>query len=219
MIVSHQYRFIFFAVPRTGTHSVRQALRRHLGEGDWEQQMLTGRSVLPVPQIAALGHGHVSVRQAREWLPASVWRDYYKFAFVREPFDRFVSVCCFLHRGVAGFAGQERQFMQAALARPRFRRRVLAAPQWELLADQEGRLGVDFLGRYERLEADLRRIAAELALPPLSLPHANASRRRSSTGYYDATLKAAVADFYRQDFQQLGYRPHLPRPGEATACS
>jgi hypothetical protein len=37
MIVSHSHRFIFAAVPKTGTHAVRQALREQLGDDDIEQ--------------------------------------------------------------------------------------------------------------------------------------------------------------------------------------
>ena len=31
MIISSRHKFIFVAIPKTGTHSVRQALRQHLG--------------------------------------------------------------------------------------------------------------------------------------------------------------------------------------------
>ena len=37
MIVSHRHRFIFAAVPKTGTHAVRQALREQMGDEDLEQ--------------------------------------------------------------------------------------------------------------------------------------------------------------------------------------
>lgn len=37
MIISHLHRFIFVAVPKTGTHSVRQALREQMGDDDLEQ--------------------------------------------------------------------------------------------------------------------------------------------------------------------------------------
>ncbi len=37
VIVSHRHRFIFAAVPKTGTHSVRQALREQMGDEDVEQ--------------------------------------------------------------------------------------------------------------------------------------------------------------------------------------
>jgi hypothetical protein len=60
MIFSSSKKFIFFAVPKTGTHAVREVLRPLLGREDWEQQMLTGQMLSPVPEIAAIGHGHVS---------------------------------------------------------------------------------------------------------------------------------------------------------------
>ena len=84
---------------------------------------------MPVPALAALGHGHISLRQALAHLPAAVCRDYFKFAFVRHPFDRFVSACAMLNRRNPDYAGRERTFMKNALKRPRFRNRVLVRPQ------------------------------------------------------------------------------------------
>ena len=43
MIFSESRRFIFFAVPKTGTHTIREAVRVHLAEGDWEQQLRYGK--------------------------------------------------------------------------------------------------------------------------------------------------------------------------------
>ena len=37
MIISHRHQFLFFAVPKTGTHAVREALREHMGDEDLEQ--------------------------------------------------------------------------------------------------------------------------------------------------------------------------------------
>ena len=37
MIISPLHKFIFAAIPKTGTHAVRQALREHMGPQDMEQ--------------------------------------------------------------------------------------------------------------------------------------------------------------------------------------
>ena len=103
MIISHSKRFIFFAVPKTATHAVRQVLRTHMEEGDWEQQMLFGKQALPIPELAALGHGHLSVAEVQPHLPAEQWHGYTKIAFVRNPYDRFILVCAFLNRDNPGF--------------------------------------------------------------------------------------------------------------------
>ncbi len=210
MIVSHRHRFVFLAVPRTGTHSVRQALRPLLGDDDWEQQMLNGRRALPVSAIARLGHGHVSARMAAAHLPAAVWSSYFKFAFVRNPFDRLVSACCFLNRGNREFAGHETEFMRRALANPRFRGRVLVTPQTHLLCDVGGHPALDYVGRYEHFERDFAAVCAELGIRSAPLPVSNRSVHRHYPDYYDAALEATVAELYRTDFAAFGYAPRLP---------
>ena len=205
VIISHKHGFIFFAVPRTATHALRQALRPHLGEDDWEQQALFGKQSIPVAGIAAIGHGHVSFRQARACLPAQTLSSYFKFGFVRNPFDRFVSTCFFLNRRNPGFAGNEVEFMRRAIARERFRQRVLARPQYRLLAGENDTPVMDYLGRYETLQDSFDEICRNIGLAPASLSRKNESRHRSYECYYDAALKQAVAEYYRKDFELFGY--------------
>ena len=62
MIISHQHRFVFAAIPKTGTHSVRQALRAHLGADDLEQVGLFVNKRFPFEELAQIKHGHISLR-------------------------------------------------------------------------------------------------------------------------------------------------------------
>ena len=213
MIVSHQRRFIFFAVPRTATHAARQALRAALGQGDWEQQALFGAQISPVPGIAALKHGHVSFQQARAHLPEEVWSAYFKFGFVRHPLDRFISACCFLNRRNPDFSGNEAAFMRAACDDERFMGRVLLRPQWELLTDAEGRVAMDYVGRYETLQESFDEICRRVGMAPVVLPKKNHSVR-AGLPPCDEGLRDAVARRYRKDFALFGYDPQDdPRAG------
>jgi hypothetical protein len=104
MIISHQHRFVFAAIPKTGTHSVRQALREHLSADDLEQVGLFVNKRFPFDELAAIKHGHISLEQIRPFLGEQAFADYFKFAFVRNPFDRFVSYCAFMTRADGAFS-------------------------------------------------------------------------------------------------------------------
>jgi len=146
MIISHTHRYIFFAIPKTATHSVREVLRQTQTDQDWEQQVLFGEQAIPIPEIAAIKHGHISVQQLQPVLDSEQWHSYYRFGFVRNPFDRFVSICAFLNRNNPRFKANSLLWMKMAFERPAFRERILVTPQSELLVNKEGELGVNFVG-------------------------------------------------------------------------
>ena len=205
MIVSHRHRFIFFAVPRTGTHAIRTALGPFLGEDDWQQQSLTAEVRLPVPALARFNHGHLTLRQVQASLPFPVWRDYFKFAFVRNPYDRFVSVCAMLNRRNPGYRGRETAFMKRALTIHRFRQRVLVRPQVDMLVDETGEVGMDYVGRYETLQQGFGEACRQIGIAEVDLERSNASEHDDCASYYDHELLAAVTAFYRRDFEIFGY--------------
>ena len=198
---------MFLAVPRTATHAVRAALTPLLGEEDWQQEALVRRSRSPLPALARIGHGHISARQAAAHLAPSVWRSYFKFAIVRHPYDRYVSVCAMLNKRTPAFLGNETTFMKRALATPRFRGRVLVRPQARLLEDEAGRLAVDFVGRFEALQASFDEACRRIGLPAKALARVNTTAHQRYGEYYDDELLRAATDFYRDDFTVFGYRP------------
>ena len=211
MIVSHRHRFVFFAVPRTGTHAIRAALADDLGPDDWRQEALAEQVRLPVAALAELRHGHITLREATAHLPAACG-GYFKFAFVRHPFDRFVSACAMLNRRNAEYPGRERQFMARALAVPRFRARALVRPQTAMLKGRTGELGMDYIGRYETLQASFDEVCETLGIAHRRLRVRNAAPRSTPVErILDHALAATLLDFYREDFELLGY--------EAPACA
>ena len=205
MIVSHRHRFVFFAVPRTGTHAIRAALGPVLGEDDWQQQSLTEQVRLPVPALARFNHGHLTLRQVQASWPPSLWRGYFKFAFVRNPYDRFVSACAMLNQRNPHYRGRETAFMKRALTIARFRQRVLIRPQVDMLVDATGKLGMDYVGRYETLQQGFAAACRQIGIPEVDLAHRNASEHDAYASYYDAELTAAVTAFFRRDFEAFGY--------------
>jgi hypothetical protein len=206
VIVSHKHRFIFVAVPKTATQSIRAALRPYLGSGDWEQADWGAGRRLPVPEIAAIDHGHVAVTEMRPWLADEVWRDYFKFAFVRNPWDRFISCAFFKNRKRPFFLANPRRYAKLLLESPRTMAGLFYRPQLAFLTDAENRLAVDQVGRFESLQDDFDSVCRRIGLPPTPLPHLNRSRHELPGRYYDDELRRKVEQFYEPDVRAFDYR-------------
>jgi len=205
MIISHAHRYIFFAVPKTATHSVREVLRASKDQDDWEQQVLFGEQSIPIPEIAQIKHGHVSARQIQAALNQHQWQTYYKFGFVRNPFDRFVSICAFLNRENPNFNDNSLAWMKMATRRPAFRQRILVRPQFEQLTNENNEIAMNFLGRYECLQSSLDTILDKLKLEPIQLKVRNQSEHAAYQSYYDDELRDWVSEFYKEDLERFGY--------------
>ena len=205
MIVSHQHKFIFAATPKTGTHSVREALREHLGPEDIEQVGLFVNKRFPYPELAQIRHGHLSLAQVRPHLGEDAFQRYFKFAFVRNPFDRFVSYCAFMTRDDDAFAQDPGQVMRRILFQVRPLHHILFQPQSSMVCDEAGRLLADYIGRVEQMQQSYDHISARLDIPGRTLGKVNESQRGDYRQYYDPTLIDGVAALYHRDLELFGY--------------
>jgi hypothetical protein len=205
MIISHTHRYIFFAIPKTGTHSVRRALREHLGEQDLEQVGLFVKKRFPFPEFSGIQHGHISTRQIRPVLGEESFKSYFKFAFVRNPYDRFVSYCAFMSRESDIFQTDPLRYMKYVIREARPIDHLLFQPQHLMVTDEQGRLELDFVGRNESMQASYDEICTRLGIPGATLERVNSSKHRPWQEYYDRDLVGWVGDFYRRDLELFNY--------------
>ena len=176
MIVSHPLRFIYAGPPKTATTSLHEWLRQpRLQAEPWTPDQTSQHSF--------------------ETAPAGP--EYYRFATVRHPFDRTVSL--WRHSQIGGIkdgglsAMSFAEFIAWVPDAPRF----YSAPQADYLADAQ----IDSLVYYEALEADLLRLpflAGLLNLDPI--PIRNPTRHDPWYTYYTPELDAAVREHFQVDF-------------------
>lgn len=204
MIVSALHKYIFVAIPKTGTHSVRQALRSHMGPNDLEQVGLFVQKKFPIPELAKLQHGHLSLRQIRPYMRPEEWQSFFKFAFVRNPFDRFVSYCAFMTRAEGDFREDPKRVMRHFIANPPWTH-LLFQSQHSFITDEHGELLTDTVGRVEEMQQSYDEIAARIGIPTSQLERVNSSERSEYREYYDEELIDGVAKLYARDLQLFGY--------------
>ena len=204
MIISTLHKFVFVAIPKTGTHAVRQALREHMGPQDMEQVGLFVQRSLPIPALARIGHGHITLEELRPHVKPDAWESFFKFAFVRNPFDRFVSYCAFVTREGDEFEKDPQAVMRGVLANPPHQH-ILFHPQHKFVTDRSGALLTDHVGRVEEMQESYDEISGRIGIPTAKLEKVNATKRRDYRGYFDDELMEGVAKLYARDLELFGY--------------
>jgi hypothetical protein len=157
---------------------------------------------------------------AYRWASPAFFDHAFKFAVVRNPWDRVVSAFHFLKspRYPDDKAWSDRHLKDVdtfddfleALRRPMFRNLVLSElhfhPQISFVGDLKGRVLVDQVIYFENLTDGLRRVADRLQLaPPAGMEQLNASDHRDYRDYYDVRGRELVGQMYAQDVATFGY--------------
>ena len=187
---SDRYRCVFFHIPKTAGSSIESL--------DWWDRWT----------------GHFPAAAA-----ATVPKGYYSFCFVRNPWDRFVSLYHYFatmtpdHRWYganARLAGDVRRIGSFAdfcrnFSTWRFRDNYHFRPQCRWITDAVGNLAVDFVGRFERLQDDVNAVCHRLGAPPVELPVLNRSSHGPYLNYYSDETREIVADLSREDIAAFGY--------------
>ena len=205
MIISFLHKYIFIAVPKTGTHAVRQALRDQMGPDDWEQVGLFVEQTFPVPELAAIRHGHLTLGEVQPFLDPGDLNGFFKFGFVRNPFDRFVSFCSFMTRKFGGFDRDPQGVMRHFLFEDPPLERIHYKPQHIFFEDRQGRMIADHIGRVADMQAGFDEACRRIGIPSRPLDKVNASRRGDYRAYYSPELRDAVARLYARDLELFGY--------------
>jgi len=204
MIISGLHKFIFVAIPKTGTHAVRQSLRAHMGPADIEQVGLFVQKKFPIAPLAQIGHGHITLQQLQPYMQPGEFAGFFKFAFVRNPFDRYVSYCAFVTRDQGHCDRAPQVVMRHFLTNPP-NHHILFQPQHSFVTDPAGELMTDYVGRVEQMQQSYDEICERIGIPKASLEKVNASKREDYRRYYDQPLIDGVAKLYARDLEYFGY--------------
>ena len=196
MIVSRSKRVLFVHVQRTGGTALGSLLLKRL------------------PDAKSVGRPHGTMTEAKSLL-GDDFATYFKFAFVRNPWDRVVSWWTLLREGSARGGSVPHRMTETLDAYLRVCRDAAAAAtdgplpfpsqQMDLLTDHDGLILADRLGRYERYAEDTRSICEHLNLTIEEIDRAGATRHGPYRDYYNAETRAAVAELYPRDVRELGY--------------
>ena len=194
-IWNEQYKCIFIHVPKVAGSSIEKALYGTKG---------------------LIGHHYATTYREAD---RDIYHEYYKFCFVRNPYDRAVSAYLYLING--GRNKYDRDWRDKNLFQYKsFKDFIMALgdksvcqsilswihfePQYKYICDENKNVIVDYVGRFESLEEDFQKIIIRMGIN-VSLPHKNAIERKHYENYYDDESRSVVHEVYREDFEIFEY--------------
>lgn len=168
------------------------------------------------------GGGHKTAQKYKRIFGPLVFKRYYKFTFVRNPYTRLLSAYKFLKKGGFHLNDKETVWAEENLSKfdsfDEFVKKWLNEeskwsythfkPQYIYVCNNNYNIMVDFVGKFENLDDDFEKVCQQLQIKN-RLRHLNKTEKEKENGswksYYSDYSLAKVADLYRKDFEIFNY--------------
>lgn len=206
MIFSRDRKYIYVAVPKTGSRSIQQYLQEHDPTARFNE-VYAGEKWISVGDRDEAW----KIRKAM----GVEYFDYQSFGFIRHPYSKIVSSYFFYRNGEPLHENSFRVFLNAtwlrkiSLLATNFKMlsaKVVPFKIWALVYpyksneayfyDDRGNLLVNHIGLYERLGEEFSRILVNIKFPKegKELPHINKSLHKQDASYFSNSLFRKLID-------------------------
>lgn len=204
-MISNTMNCIFVHIPKTGGTSIEDVI--------WpgprtETELWKGMIDAHNNKYQTGGLQHLLARQIREAVGPERFSTCYRFSFVRNPWDRTISQFSYMQQraDLRSFIGMKQDdSLSRYLDLIQEREHVQWTPQSDFLVDLSGNCLVDFVGRFERLAEDAKRIFDRLGIFCEGLPHRLKSDHGPYIDYYSSETRRQVSRIYECDIDRFSY--------------
>ena len=217
MVISHGKKFIFVHNYKVAGTSIQNALENF---SDNNVTSLSSNNKLKSFLGFALSintknfPAHITANELRAKIPNKMFKDYYKFGFVRNPWDWQVSLYTYMLK-------EENHFQHELIKSFKNFDEYIDWRVHEDLTLQKSffysgdEFLMDFVGKFENLGSDFRYICDHLAIRT-ELPLLNRSRsNRHFLHFYSKDSLEMINDAFKEDITLFGYtKPELQKEEE-----
>lgn len=198
--------FWFVDVPRTSSSSIRSELGKKFGRAH-------GKSFLDKKHATEeCFPDHIPAVQMRKFLGNRVWKRIFTFTVVRNPWDRIFSM--FHYRKNSGHLPEKWEFGDYVRAMNNnndtklFSYHAFRYGAADYVTDENGKIIVDYIAKYESRSADLDKIAMRLGIEnfgKLCILKCVPDGEHYST-HYDNETREIISNLYKKDIELFDYR-------------
>ncbi|MEO0469432.1 MAG: sulfotransferase family 2 domain-containing protein [Bacteroidota bacterium] len=204
MILSHKKQFIYIHLYKTGGTSIRRILEKHDASYNLihrAKSLVTKNPVLTSGKV----HKHADAKTIRREIGPEIYDNYFKFVFVRNPWDWQVSLYFYVLRDDTNHHYEIIKSFKGFDDYIRWRCTQEVRLQTEYILDEDDTNLVDFIGKYENFQQDFDTICDRIDIPRVQLPHLNAGKGRDYHDFYTPETRDLVYKTYQKDIDMLGY--------------
>lgn len=171
-MISHKNKCIFIHIPKVAGQSIEKFFL-NLNNLDWDtrHQLLLKRNIKSKKGPPRLAHLKSEDYLSHQYISPYLFKEYFKFTFVRNPWSRAVS---FYKYGRFNEIMSFKKFVEKLLPKLIHEKKWFYGPQYNFIYI-ENRLKVDFVGHFENLNDDFGKVCKKLDIPFIQLPHHNKS--------------------------------------------
>jgi len=150
---------------------------------------------------------HSRAMEIKKYIGSQNWEDYFTFSFVRDPWDRIVS----LYYWYQSYNWNDPEGLAKKIRKiPDFdgfvKSEFLQQPSCSDYICDSGKSIVDFIGKLENFETDFKNVCNEIGLPEIQILKENISqRKRDYKEYYNEETIQLIAKKYDDDIKNFNY--------------
>jgi len=155
---------------------------------------------------------HLTALELREKLGDKRWNKRFKFAFVRNPWDKVVSHYYYRYRRNAQGIKEDninfKQWVKLTYGEknPKYYNiPKMFAPQMDWITNEKGEVIIDFIGRFENLNEDFQKVCGIIG-KKRELPHLRKSNHKPYQYYYDDETRELIEKIFKKDIDAFGYK-------------
>jgi hypothetical protein len=211
MIISTKHKFIFIHIPKTGGTSIKKALAPFYNRKRELEKVPRG---LQKPGI--IGRKHSPALLLRQAVGATVWKAYFTFAFVRNPWDWFVSAYHFMRKNgrdprqpevlKRSFEDFVPWFINLEPPLEQFEKPAILNGQHWYVMNKRCKYMINFIGKLETFQEDFSKVCKRIGISPQKLGKHNATNRAIYKNYYNEKNKELIAKFFKKDIELFNYK-------------
>ncbi|MGB0505155.1 MAG: sulfotransferase family 2 domain-containing protein [Pikeienuella sp.] len=228
MIINNSRRFLFIHTPKAAGTSVTRELSRFTTFRDIEVGGTKYGEKLQDSYSARFDlRKHSTAEAIRTKAGPDMWRNFFVFAFVRDPYARAYSLYRFLQKwrdGPHHAAAAEVTFEEFITSDAVYRGDIeIAKPQAHWLSNRRGELlpGIDFIGRLEQFDQDFSFILSTISRRPIAFKSVSKANVSTHSGEWKSAMtfdaQAAIEEIYAADFTLFGYQTCMVRKDDMAA--